>query len=155
MKRLALSLAGLLLLLQPSAQAESADQRAVRELETEVAMVLAQQGFEPYARLFHPDYSNWTGTGAPIGRAQFLDGVRKWHDAGNKAIAVALQPISFEVFGDVALSRYRLREDFKDGSSFVGRFNSLAKREGGQWLLFRTQFVTEFHGETAKAPKVG
>ena len=94
----------------------------------------------------------------PIGRAEFLAGVKQWHAAGNHAVAVHLQPISFEVFGDVALSRYRLREDFRDGTSFVGRFNSLAKRvssgEGGRWLLFRTQFETEYQGATAQAPKL-
>jgi len=150
MNRFALGLAGFCLL-QPLAHSETADQRAVRELETEVALVLTRQGFDAYAAHFHPDYSNWTGRGAPIGRAEFLVGVKAWHAAGNHAVAVALQPISFEVFGDVALSRYRLREDFKDGTSFVGRFNSLAKREGGRWLLFRTQFETEYQGETAKA----
>lgn len=154
MTRRPLLFTGLLLPLLASARAESPDQRAVRELETQVAMVLTRQGFEAYAELFHPDYSNWTGRSPPIGRAEFLGGVRRWHGAGNHAVAVAVQPISFEVFGDVALSRYRLREDFKDGSSFVGRFNSLAKREGGRWLLFRTQFETEYQGETAKAPVV-
>lgn len=153
MKRFALALVGLCLLQAP-ARAETADQRAVRELEAGVALVLTRQGFDAYAALFHPDYSNWTGRGAPINRAEFLAGVKQWHGAGNHAVAVALQPISFEVFGDVALSRYRLREDFKDGSSFVGRFTSLTKRAAGRWLLFRTQFETEYQGETAKAPKL-
>jgi len=152
MNRFALSLTALSLF-QTLTHAETADQRAVRELETDVALVLTKQGFDAYAAHFHPDYSNWTGRGAPIGRAEFLTGVKQWHAAGNHAVAVKLQPISFVVFGDVALSRYRLREDFNDGTSFVGRFNSLARREGGRWLLFRTQFETEYRGETAKAPK--
>lgn len=152
MIRFALALTALSLC-QAQARAETPDQRAVRELETGVALVLTKQGFDAYAAHFHPDYSNWTGRGTPIGRAEFLAGVRQWHAAGNHAVAVQLQPISFEVFGDVALSRYRLREDFKDGTSFVGRFNSLARREGGRWLLFRTQFETEYQGETAKAPQ--
>lgn len=153
MKRFFLVLFGLCLM-QVTALAETKDQRDVRELETGVALVLARQGFEAYAAHFHADYSNWTGRGAPIGRAAFLAGVKAWHGAGNHAVAVQMQPFTIEVWGDFALSRYRLREDFSDGSSFVGRFTSLAKREGGRWQLFRTQFETEYQGETSKAPLV-
>ena len=100
MNRIAFVLVGLRILHAP-AGAETGDQRAVRELETGVALVLTRQGFDAYAARFHPDYSNWTGRGAPIGRAEFLASVKAWHGAGNHAVAVAMQPISFEVFGDV------------------------------------------------------
>jgi ketosteroid isomerase-like protein len=136
------------------AQAETPDQRAVRELEAGVALVLAKQGFDAYATLFHPDYSNWNGGRAPLDRARFLAGVKDWHAGGGHAVAVRMLPISIEVFGDVALSRYRLREDFNDGSSFIGRFTSLTKRDGNRWLLFRTHFETEYRGPTSNAPRL-
>lgn len=140
-------------LLAGVALAESPDEAAVRELEGGVAMVLAKQGFEAYAQCFHADYSNWSGGGPPLDRARFLAGVKAWYEGGGKPVAVQMQPITIEVFGDVALSRYHLREDFNDGSSVVGRFVSLAKRENGRWLLFRTHFDTVYQGPSDKAPK--
>ena len=63
MIRMTLTLAALSLF-QTQPHAETADQRAVRDLETGVALVLSKQGFDAYAAHFHPDYSNWTGRGA-------------------------------------------------------------------------------------------
>jgi hypothetical protein len=61
-------------------------------------------------------------------------------------------PVSVDVFGDLALSRYVLREDFVDGSSFVGRFVSLARRSNGSWQVYRTTVFTLFQGPSDDAP---
>ncbi|MDQ8177439.1 MAG: hypothetical protein P3A58_08795 [Gemmatimonadota bacterium] len=55
---------------------------------------------------------------------------------------------------DVALSRYTLREEFSDGTAFVGRFASLARRHEGRWLLYRTSFSTIFRGPAKDAPSL-
>ena len=128
------------------------DRAAIRQLEEGVARVLADEGFDAYADLFHADYSNWGDGGVARDRAAFLSDVQRWHAGGGHAVATHMAPLSIEVFGDLALSRYVLREDFNDGSAFVGRFVSLAKREHGAWLLFRTSYTTLYQGPAADAP---
>lgn len=128
------------------------DRGAVLALEGGAAMVLAEQGFDTYAALFHPDYTNWSGGARALDRAGFLEAVRKWYDAGNRAVCAALQPVSVDIVGDLAYSRYLMREEFNDGTIFVGRFASLARQDGGRWLLYRTSFSTVFRGAPDAAP---
>ena len=129
-----------------------ADREAVLALEGGAAMVLAEQGFDTYAALFHPEYTNWSGGDRVLDRAGFLDAVRDWYGAGNRAVCAALQPLSVDIIGDLAYSRYLMREEFNDGTIFVGRFASLARRADGQWRLYRTSFSTVFRGAPDAAP---
>ena len=57
-------------------------------------MVLTTQGFDAYAALFHPEYTNWSGGERVLDRAGFPEAVRTWHDAGNHAVCAALHPVS-------------------------------------------------------------
>lgn len=128
------------------------DRAQVLALERDVALVLAKEGFDAYAALFHADYSNWSGGDAALDRQTYLDRVKTWYDAGNRAVAVDIKPVSIEIMGDLALSRYILREEFSDGTAFVGRFASLARRHERRWLLYRTSFSTVFRGPVSDAP---
>jgi hypothetical protein len=130
----------------------AADREQVLALEQNVALVLANQGFDAYAALFHPEYTNWSGGDAVLDRQAYLDRVRPWYDAGNRAVATDIRPITVDIMGDLALSRYTLREDFSDGTAFVGRFVSLARRQEGRWRLYRTSFTTVFRGPRQDAP---
>lgn len=138
----------------PSATADAAqaDRAAIEELEGRVALVLREKGFDAFAALFHPDYVNWADGSALTRRDQYLAGVRRWFDEGNHATRTTMKPVSIELFGDIALSRYRLREDFNNGQSFVGHFASLARRHEGRWLLYRTNFTTLYRGPTGEVP---
>jgi hypothetical protein len=128
------------------------DRCAVERLEGHIAMVLTEQGYDTYAAQFHPDYTNWADGGALLTRDAFLEGVQRWYRKGNRAVSVRMVPVSTEIFGDFALSRFRLREDFNDDTSFVGNFASLARKHDGKWLLFRTSFTTLYRGKTSSAP---
>ncbi|WP_308911531.1 nuclear transport factor 2 family protein [Pseudokordiimonas caeni] len=130
----------------------SADREAVLKLEESIALVLANDGFEPYAALFHPDYTNWINQDVLMTREDYLNAVRGWYDAGNKAVSTHLVPISLDIHGDIAISRSRLREDFNDGTAFVGRFVTVSKKTDGVWLLYRTSFTTDYRGPAADAP---
>lgn len=125
-----------------SAAPESADLAAVRALEEGVARVLAEEGFEAYSELFDPDYRNWADDRPLRDRDEFLAGIEVWYEAGNRAVKTEMTPVSIELFGDLALSLYRLTEEFADGSRFTGRFVSLARKRDGRWRLFRTTFTT-------------
>lgn len=130
------------------------DKALLLVLERDVALVLARQGFDDYAALFHPEYTNWSGGDTVLTRRDYLDRVRAWYDAGNRAISTAIAPVAVEVIGDLALSQYALREDFSDGTAFVGRFTSLARRHEGRWTLFRTSFTTVYRGPVQQAPRL-
>jgi hypothetical protein len=106
----------------------SNDEVLVLALERDVALVLANEGFDAYAALFHPEYTNWSGGDAVLSRSEYLDRVRLWYNAGNRAVATAIKPVAIEIVGDLALSQYTLREESSDGTAFVGRFASLARR---------------------------
>lgn len=121
-------------------------------LEKDVALVLANQGFDAYAALFHPEYTNWSGGDTVLDRQAFLGRVGAWYDAGNRAVSTAIQPVTIEIMGDLALSRYTQREEFSDGTAFVGRFVTLARRHEGRWTLYRTSFTTVFRGPRQDAP---
>jgi ketosteroid isomerase-like protein len=133
---------------------EGRERDEVRALEEGVALVLANEGFDAYAALFHPDYTNWSGGPKVLDREAFLEAVRRWYDAGNRAVAVEMRPLSIELLGDLALSRYVLREEFNDGTVFVGRFASLARRHEGRWTLYRTSFSTVYRGAREEAPEL-
>lgn len=135
--------------------ADALEQRAVEALEQSYAMVLAEQGFEAYSALFHPDYNQWAEGGTVRDRTAFLASVRTWYEAGTHAVAVTMRPISTDILGDYALARYELREDFNSGESFVGRFTSVARRHQGRWLAYRTSFQTLYYGATESAPTIG
>lgn len=128
------------------------DREQVMALQRDVALVLANEGFDAYAALFHPDYNNWSGGDSVLDRQTYLDRVKPWYEAGNRAVATDIRPVSIEIMGDLALSRYTLREEFSDGTAFVGRFASLARRHEGRWLLYRTSFSTIFRGPAKNAP---
>jgi len=81
-----------------------------------------------------------------LGREAYLEAVRGWYDAGNRAVATELRPLSIDLLGDLALSRYVLRGEFNDGTAFVGRFASLARRHQGRRTLYRTSFSTVYRG---------
>jgi len=136
----------------PETRDVEADRAAVRALEEGVALVLARDGFDAYAALFHDGYTNWSGGAAPVDRATYLARVRTWYDAGNRAVATAMRPVSIDIEGDLAISRYVLREEFNDGTAFVGRFTSVARRTDGRWQLYRTSFDTVYRGPKAEAP---
>lgn len=125
----------------------------VLALEKGVARVLAEEGFSAYAARFDPDFTQWADGRPPLDRAGFLERVRQWHVAGVAAVSTRMVPIAVEVSGDRALSRYVLREDFNDGTSFVGCFNSLARRSDGRWRLYRTLLTTRYRGPSAAAPE--
>lgn len=122
-------------------------------MERDLALTLKRDGFDSFASRFHKDFTLWID-GRKNARAEYLAGVAAWRADGNWATSTQMRPVSIDVFGDLALSRYVLREDFVDGTSFVGRFVSLARRGGRAWQVYRSSVFTIYRGPTPGAPKV-
>ncbi|MDZ7869315.1 MAG: hypothetical protein U5L02_09000 [Rheinheimera sp.] len=137
-----------------SPQAVNPQLQALQQHEKNIALVLAQQGFDAYSRSFHPAYHNWPSGKSVKDRSRFLADVKIWYEQGNKAVAVQMQPLHSELIADFGLSQYRLREDFNNGESFVGTFTSLSKQSSDGWQFYNTSFHTEYYGPTAEAPAV-
>lgn len=124
---------------------------AVLNMERDLALVLTRDGFDAFAAQFHDDFTLWID-GREVARADYLPRVAAWRAAGNGAISTRMLPVSVDVFGDLALSRFVLREDFIDGTSFVGRFVSLARRDNGCWQAYRSTVFTLYRGASGNAP---
>jgi len=134
-------------------KAWSKDQLEIIEVNRWVPLAPKEAGYDAYAALFHPDYTNWYMVGdkeSLTTREQFLGGVKKWLDAGNYAIYSKVVPISVEVFGDIAYVRHLQEEHFhhpdKAPSMFVGHFASLLKKYKGKWTFYRTSFQHRYRG---------
>ena len=149
---LALALAALVPTPAMADEPSPEDAQELHTLHARVALVLDEEGFEAFSELFHPDYTNWSSGDTVTRRKEYLAGVERWYAEGNHAIHTQMAPVSVEVFGDIALSRYLLREDFNNGKSFVGTFASLSRRDAGRWKHYRTNFTTLYRGGTSELP---
>jgi len=145
-------LAALLLVSGVAESARADDQEAaVLNMERDLALVLTRDGFDAFSAQFHDDFTLWID-GRVVARSDYLPPVEAWLAAGNGAVSTRMLPVSVDVFGDLALSRFVLREDFIDGTSFVGRFVSLARRENGCWRVYRSTVFTLYRGPSGNAP---
>jgi hypothetical protein len=129
------------------------DQLDIIEINRWVPLAPKEAGYEAYAALFHPDYTNWYMVGDKetlTTREQFLAGVKSWLEAGNYSNYSKVVPISVEIFGDIAYVRHLQEEHFyhpdMPPSMFVGHFASLMKRYNGKWTFYRTSFQDRYRG---------
>lgn len=145
-------LAALLLAFGFAGSARADDQKAaVLNMERDLALVLTRDGFDAFSAQFHDDFTLWID-GRVIARADYLPPVEAWLASGNGAVSTRMLPVSVDIYGDLALSRFVLREDFIDGTSFVGRFVSLARRENGCWQVYRSTVFTLYRGPSGNTP---
>ena len=131
----------------------SEDQLEIIEVNRWVPLAPREAGFAAYADLFHPEYTNWPmgrDSRLPTTREQYLDGVKRWLDAGNYATYSKVVPISIDVFGDIAYVRHLQEEHFhhpdRDPTQFVGHFASLMKKYKGKWTFYRTSYEPRYRG---------
>jgi len=129
------------------------EQLKIIELNRWVALAPKQAGYEAYTELFHPNFTNWYMAGdkkSLRSRAEYLALVKEWLDAGNYAIYSKVEPISVEIFGDIAYVRQIKEERFhhpdQPTTQFVGHFASLMKKYNGKWTIYRTSFDTRYRG---------
>lgn len=129
------------------------EQLDIIELNRWVALAPKEAGYQAYAALFHPDFTNWYMAGDQASlrtREEYLALVKKWLDDGNYATYSKVVPISVEIFGDIAYVRQLKEERFshpnEEPSQFVGQFASLMKKHNGKWTFYRTSFQTRYRG---------
>lgn len=137
----------------------SEEQAEIIAVSRFVALAPKELGFEEYSNLFHPDFTSWYmrgGTESLRTREQYLALVRDWLDEGNYAISSEVNPISIEIFGDIAYVRQVRIERFHNPNGeptmFVGHFASLMKKHNGQWTFYRTSFDTRYRGPMPTQP---
>lgn len=142
-----------------SASEYSKDELEIIEVNRWVPLALKEAGFEAYTALFHPEYTNWYMRGEEgilTTREQFLTGVKGWFEDGYYANFSEVQPISIDIFGDIAYLRHIQEEHFvhPDGtkSMFKGYFAAIMKKHKGKWTFYRTSFSELYRG---KYPREG
>ena len=129
------------------------EQLEIIELTRWVAMAPKQAGYQAYADLFYPDFTNWYMSGDKTslrGREEYLALVKDWLSAGNHATYSEVDTISVDVIGDIAYIRQIKEEHFQHpdqpATKFVGHFASLFKKHKGKWRFYRTSFDTRYRG---------
>ncbi len=131
----------------------SEEQAEIIEVTRFVALAPKEVGFEEYAKLFHPEFTSWhmaNGKESLRNKEQYLSLVKDWLGQGNYATYSRVEPISIEVFGDLAYVRQVKEENFfhpdRAPTMFIGQFASLMKKYNGKWTFYRTSFDTRYRG---------
>lgn len=129
------------------------EQKEIIARNEAVPLVLKEKGFTAYAKMFHPDYTNWYMPGdkdSVRSRENYLDSVKDWFENGNYAIYSKVTPISVEIVGDIAYEQHVQEEHFIDANGnktkFIGHFSSLMKKYEGKWTFYRTSFQERYRG---------
>ncbi|WP_164078388.1 YybH family protein [Alteromonas facilis] len=136
-----------------NAQDWNKEQLDILELSRWVALAPREAGYNEYAALFHPDFTNWYMAGDKESlrtREQYLSLVKNWLEQGNYATYSKVVPISVDVFGDIAYVRLIKEERFHHPDTpptqFIGQFASLMKKHNGKWTFYNTSFDTRYRG---------
>nr|WP_298994953.1 hypothetical protein [uncultured Allomuricauda sp.] len=134
---------------QPELQITESDKKAIENLARDVPMILSNDGWEAYTKVFTNDYKNWSMIGDKFReRKEYLGLVKDWYDKGNRATASTLQSIGFiPLDSSNVLYLYALREEFNAGSNSSKdrardiRFVAIYRKVEGKWKNSFTAFM--------------
>jgi hypothetical protein len=133
-------------------QISEQDKREIKELKQNTPMILANQGWEAYEQLFSEDYQNWSMMDDNVReRDEFLQIVKLWYEAGNRAVDSDVASIAFIPLTDKkVLYLSKQVESFssegdEDHISRDIRFVSVFVKEKGTWKMDFSAFM-DAHG---------
>jgi hypothetical protein len=124
------------------------DKKEIEALKRNIPMVLANEGWEAYEKLFSKNYQNWSMIGDELRqRDEFLLLVKDWYEAGNKAIGSEVESIGFIPLAEnKVLYLSKQTESFSvqnSGESTLRdiRFVSVFVKEEGMWKVDFSAFM--------------
>ena len=125
------------------------DKDKIRALATDIPLILANQGWEPYEQCFDAEYRNWSMARNNVrSRSEYLGLVKQWYEDGNKATASQVYDVEFiPLSDDLVMYLHVQREDFSnDDGEDVGfreiSFVSIYKRtQDDSWQVYFTGFM--------------
>ena len=124
------------------------DKLEIESLKKNIPLILADEGWEAYEKLFSDNYQNWSMVGNRVRqRDEFLPLVKEWYDAGNRAIGSEVESVGFIPLGeDKVLYLSKQRESFLDqdtGQETIRdiSFVSVFVKERGEWKVDFSAFM--------------
>ncbi|NAS29891.1 hypothetical protein GTQ40_02805 [Flavobacteriaceae bacterium R38] len=124
------------------------DQKEIEALKKSIPLVLANQGWEAYEKLFSKNYQNWHMPGNQIrNREDYLSAVKQWYDAGNRATDSEVETIAFiplsphkVMYLHKQVEKFNLAENENQTSRDI-RFISIFVKEENEWKVDFTAFM--------------
>ena len=124
------------------------DKKEIEALKRNIPLVLANEGWEAYEKLFSENYQNWSMMRDKVRqRDEFLPLVKDWCEAGNKAVGSEVESIGF-----IPLAENKVLYLSKQMESFTNkntgeitsrdiRFVSVYVKEEGMWKADFSAFM--------------
>ncbi|MDC6364873.1 MULTISPECIES: nuclear transport factor 2 family protein [Flavobacteriaceae] len=124
------------------------DKKEIEALKRSIPLVLANDGWEPYEKLFSKNYENWHMLGDQVrNREDYLSAVKQWYDAGNRATGSEVETIAFiplsahkVMYLHKQVEKFNLAENDNQTSRDI-RFVSIFVKEEGEWKVDFTAFM--------------
>ena len=124
------------------------DKQAIAQLQKDIPLILAEQGWKPYEAVFGKDYQNWQMMrDTMLSREQFLAGVKSWYEDGNRAVGSETETIGFiPLAPDLVMYLHKQVETFDltrtdETVARDIRFVSIFRKEAGEWKVQFTAFM--------------
>ncbi len=125
-----------------------ADKKEIEALKKNIPLILANEGWEAYEKLFSKNYQNWHMLGNQVRhREEYLSAVKAWYDAGNRANDSEVQSVAFiPIAKNKIMYLHKQIEKFdlvdtEDKVSRDIRFIGIFVKEDGKWKVDFTAFM--------------
>ncbi|MBL7472040.1 nuclear transport factor 2 family protein [Robertkochia sediminum] len=124
------------------------DKKEIEALKRSIPLVLAEQGWEAYESLFSENYQNWHMMSDEVRkRDEFLQSVRQWYEAGNRATDSEVASIAFiplaknkVMYLHKQVETFDLAHDEESTSRDI-RFLGVFVKEKEEWKVEFTAFM--------------
>lgn len=125
------------------------DQKEIEALKKSIPLVLANQGWDTYEKLFSKNYQNWHMLGDQVrNREDYLSAVKQWYNAGNRANDSEIESIAFiplaknkVMYLHKQIERFDLVNEKSKTVSRDIRFIGVFIKEDGRWKVDFTAFM--------------
>lgn len=132
-----------------SYQITQKDKKEIEALKKSIPLVLANEGWEAYEKIFSKSYQNWHMLGNQVrNRSEYLSLVKQWYDAGNRANDSEIESIAFiplaknkVMYLHKQIERFDLVNEKSKTVSRDIRFIGIFIKEDGRWKVDFTAFM--------------
>lgn len=132
-----------------SYQITQKDKKEIETLKRSIPLILANEGWEAYEKMFSKNYQNWHMLGDEVrNREEYLSLVKQWYDAGNRANDSEVESVAFiplaknkVMYLHKQIERFDLVNEKNKTISRDIRFIGIFIKEDGRWKVDFTAFM--------------
>lgn len=124
------------------------DKKEIEALKKNIPLILANEGWEAYEKIFSKNYQNWHMLGDEVrNREEYLSLVKQWYDTGNRANDSEVESVAFIPIAKnkiMYLHKQIEKFDLVDTEENVARdirFIGIFIKEDGEWKVDFTAFM--------------